>query len=374
MKKVIILILLFVISLNIVFADTSVNENISEELKIDDILDSLNKYVGEEFNLSDFKEELLNGDGINYGVIGNFLLNNLFKETFVIIKSSIQILIIMIVIAIINSLELDNGSSVITVSSFVGFILVVGIISKNYAAILKEFVSLIDNLTSIMEVVSPFLLSMLIATGEIATSGIISPLILFVTTLIGTIISYIVVPLFTLSYCFNVISSMSDRVKLEKFSKICKSSSLWIVGVIFAVFLGILEIEGSLSTSVDSVTIKATETAVSNIVPVMGKFVSDSIEVVMGSTEVIGKTIGILGILSIFLVCLIPIIKLIIYSIIYYLLSAFSEMLNIDQKITKLMENVSSLFKTLIGITVSISITFVISISIIINLIGKVYN
>ena len=372
--KIILVIILLTFFANFVLAYDDVNNNISQELKVDDLLSSLNKYVGEDFNINEFKEDLVNGEGINFGVIGNYILNNLLKEAVLVIKSSIQILIILLLIALINSLELENSNSIVTVSSFVGFLLVVGIISKNYAVILKEFVSLIDSVTGIFQVISPFLLSILIATGEIATSGIISPVILFVTSLIGTVISYIVVPLFTLSFVFNVISNMSDRIKLEKLSKICQSSSLWIVAIIFSVFLGILELEGSLSTSVDSVTVKAAETAVSNVIPVMGKFVSDSLEVVMASTEVIGKSIGIIGIVTLVLVSLIPVIKLVFYSLIYFLLAAFAEMLNVDNKVTKLLEKMSSLYKTLVGITVGVTVTFVISTAIIINLIGKVYG
>ena len=373
-SKVILLIIILFFSFSNVFeADNPLN-SISNELNVDDILSNLNKYMGDNINLETFKDELINGEGINFGVIGNFLLNTLLKEVIIVIKSGLQILIILILIAIINSLELEKESSIIAVSSFVGFILIVGITTKSYAFILKEFIQIIDNITCVFQVISPFLLSILIATGEIVTSGIISPVILFVTSLIGTIITYVVVPLFTLSYVFNIISSMSDRVKLEKFSKLCKSSSLWIIAVVFSVFLGILELEGSLSTSVDSVTVKGAETAVSNIVPVMGKFVSDSLEVVMASTEVIGKSIGIIGIICILILALIPIIKLIIYSIIYFVLAAFSEMLNSDKKTTSLLENMSSLFKTLIGILVSVTITFVISAALIINLIGKVYS
>ena len=93
-------------------------------------------------------------------------------------------------------------------------------------------------------------------------------------------------------------------------SKIFSSVSLWTVGVVLTVFLGVLSLETSLSTSVDSLGVKTTQAAVSNFVPVVGKFFSDSFEVVVGATKIIGKTGGVIGIIGIIVVAIVPIFKL----------------------------------------------------------------
>ena len=129
---------------------------------------------------------------------------------------------------------------------------------------------------------------------------------------------------------------------------------------------------GSVTTSIDEVTVKTTQAAVSNLVPVVGKFVSDSLEVVMGASEIIGKSAGMIGILVIIVGALIPIIKIMLSSFMCFILSAVSELLNTDRKITDLCESMSKQYKTLLGIMVGVIVTFVIGIGVIINLMGKV--
>ena len=174
----------------------------------------------------------------------------------------------------------------------------------------------------------------------------------------------------TLSLVFNIITNLSDKIKLENFSKLLSSSSMWILSLILALFLGVLELESSISTSVDKITVKTAETAVSNLVPVVGKFVSDSLEIVMGSTEIIGKAVGIITSIA----ALIPVIKIIVFRLIYYITSGFSEMLGTDNKISKLLESISKQYKILVGIMIGIDITYIIGTAIVINLIGKIYT
>ena len=92
----------------------------------------------------------------------------------------------------------------------------------------------------------------------------------------------------------------------------------------------------------------------------------------MGASEIIGKTVGVIGIVVIILSSLIPIIKIILCSFMCFILSTVSELLNTDNKITNLCESMSKQYKTLLGIMIGVIITFVIGIGVVINLMGKV--
>ena len=374
-KKILALVLLFVIFFNpLAYGVSDITNEIKDELDLNSLIEVLNEYIENEIDLNSIKEDLILGKGIDYGTIGGYIYNLVFKQIKEGIKSVIQILIILIIMAIINSLEIEKDSNLSKVTSITGFLLIIVIVLKDYALIVSELINGIKVVTSILETVSPFLLAILIATKEPVTRGIISPLLLFVTSMISSLVTMCIIPLTTLGLIFNVITNLSEKVKLEKFSKICNTTAMWTLSIVLALFLGALELEANISTSVDKVVVKTAETAVSNLIPVVGKFVSDSLEVVMGSTEIIAKTVGVIGIIAIFLVACIPVIKLIIYTTIYFLSACFSEMIEVDNKITKLLEGISKQYKTLLGILIGITVTYVISTAIIIKLIGKIYG
>ena len=141
--------------------------------------------------------------------------------------------------------------------------------------------------------------------------------------------------------------------------------------MVFALVLGVLGLESSVSTSVDAVTVKTTQAAVSNLIPVVGKFVSDSAELVMGASELIGKTIGTLGIIVIIVVLSLPAIKMLIISGIYSLLEGISDALIIDSKTTKIIGTFAKQYSSLAGIMIGIGSVFVITLALAISLLGK---
>ena len=370
MTKIICICFILCLSLNFVCA-TEI-EQVADETDLDSLINVLEEYSNEDIDIEEMSQSLINGEGIDYGVIGNFVINKLFYEIRLGLKSSVSILIIIVLMAVINSLELEKDSNISKVTNLTGFLVIVTIILKTYMTMLTDFIGTIDIITKIIEIIAPFMLALLIATGEVVTSGIISPVLLFVTSLIGVLINYIILPLLNVSLIFKLISNMADGVKLNKFSSLFSKTAMWIISVVFTIFLAVMELESTLACSIDEVTIKTTQAAVSNLIPVVGKFVSDSIEVVMGASEVIGKSVGIIGIVIILVSAIIPIIKLTINMIVNFVLAAIAEVLDTDSKIINLCEDMSKQYKTLLGIMIGVMVTFVIGLAIIIKLMGRI--
>lgn len=368
-KNIVIIFFLVLVMKSIVYAD--VMDNVSDELNLNSLLDSLEEYAP-ALDIYSMEEGLKSGEGIDYGKIGNLVIDTLFKEIRTNIKTLIQVLVVIVLMAIIKSIELDSDSTISKFVNLVGFVVIVSMLLKNYIVVLESFKTAIKNTTTIVEIISPFMLAILIATGKIATSGITNTILLFVTSIIGTTINYVVIPLLTLSIVFKIITNMTDVVKLDKLGKLCNSTSILILSIIFAIFLGILELETSVTTSVDDVTVKVAQTAISNVIPVVGKFVSDSIEVVLGATEVIGKSLGVIGVIVIVMAVISPLFKLLSYSIMYSVIEAFSEALLADSKITNVISMFKEQYKVILGILFGVMTTFIIAIGIVISILGKV--
>jgi len=74
-----------------------------------------------------------------------------------------------------------------------------------------------------------------------------------------------------------------------------------------------------------------------------------------------------IGVIIIIGICITPIIKLSILSILYNLVAAISEPLA-DEKIVKVIGNIGGTFKVLLGIMVFISVLLIIGIAIILKI------
>ena len=212
----------------------------------------------------------------------------------------------------------------------------------------------------------------MVVSGGIVSSNLIQPIILFIASLVGFLVNYIVIPFITISMVMKIVSSFSSSIRLNKLGELFSKSSLWITAVVFTMFLSVISVKGSITTSVDSAVVKTTQTAVSNLIPVVGKFVSDSLESIMGATEVIGKTAGVVGIIVMIALSVIPIIQMIVVFVIHKLLAAFSETIIDNKNIVGLIDGFAENYKTLLGIIIGILALYIMATGVLIKLIGSI--
>lgn len=364
-----IMIICFVLKPNILFA-TNVDE-ISKDVELNNIIDELNKYT-EELDLRDISESLLAGESLEYDTLLEKIFTKI-KETLIpSMKQILLVLVFVILTSIVKALELDKDGTITKVANMFMVFVIIFYLFGMYSEYVETVKNIVNVQSNIVQIVSPFLMSMLILTGAITTVGIVQPASLFIVQLISFSVNYIIIPLITLAIVFSIITSISDKINFEKLGSMCNKVALWINAVFLTIFLGVISLGSTVSTSVDGITIKTTQTAVSSVIPVVGKFVSDSVEFVMGATEIIAKTAGVISVIVLIFVVVSPLIKIGITVLVTSLVTAIAESINADKGVVNLLEKFSNSFKTLLGVLISTSITFVISIAVMMSIMSKI--
>ena len=353
-----------------------VTKDIADSLNMDNFLSIFEDYASENniegFDVSSLYNDLLSGNGIQYENILDSLVGNIFKEVKSSISSVTSIFIIVIIMAIVTSLELDKDSDVVKITKLVIVISISALLLKNYLDIVTMFKNIVNILGYIMQIVSTFLLGILMATGKITSTGIIEPLLLFIANFICFATEYIVIPFFTISVAINIVSRISENIRMDNLSSMFRKSSLYIFTTIIGIFLFVLSMESSVTKSIDSMYFKTAQNMVSNFVPVVGKFLSDSLDTVLGATEAIGKVGGIISLIVTILIVSIPIIKLILVIVLYNILIAISEPINEDKSIESFLKGFVGVYKDMLGILIGIMVLFVMSTGIILSIISSV--
>ena len=88
---------------------------------------------------------------------------------------------------------------------------------------------------------------------------------------------------------------------------------------------------------------------------------------ILGAGLVLKNAVGVVGVIIIIGICVIPIIRLSIFSITYSLASGIIEPLA-DDKIVKLLEEMSDIFKLLLSVLCSASVLLIVGITLIIKI------
>lgn len=383
MKKLIIIILFIFMIPNMVFAestednesenkqtDEEIMSSTQEQFNISDFVKEAEKYTGdflEDMSISDILNSAIKGE-IDNQTFYHKILKILGSEVNSSLKILISILVIIIIHGILKSitdnLENNNISQIIY---FVQYILIVTLIMSNFTEIINLLKNTANDLVGFINLLIPLLLTLMIYTGSIATSTLLEPIILFAINFIGNIINNVLIPIVLIIVVFSIISKISERVQIEKLSKFLKSSVTWFLGVIITIFVGVVSLEGTLSSSVDGITAKTTKAAVSSVIPVIGKVLGDVVDSVLGCGVILKNAVGLVGVIIIIGICILPIIKIATLSIIYSLASAVVQPIA-DDKIVKLLDEMSGVFKIMLAILCSLSVMLIIGITLVVKI------
>lgn len=341
-----------------------------EEFKIQDFIKNAEKFTGEFFEDIDINEILndaIKGEVDNSTLLKK-ILNILGKEVTTNIKSLVSILAIILIHSILKSisesLENNNISKLIY---YVQYILIVTVIMSNFTDIIKLVQDTTGNLIGFMNALVPLLITLMMYTGSITTSSVVEPIILFMINFIGNIIQNLIIPFVLVLTSLVIISKISDKVHIDKLSKFFKSGIVWFLGIVLTVFVGIVSLEGTLSSSVDGITAKTTKAVVSSAIPVVGKILGDAVDTVLGCGIVLKNAVGLVGVVIVIGICIMPILKLFVLSVSYKLLSTVVQPIA-DEKIIDLLERIGDIFKIFLGILCAISFMLIIGTTLVLKI------
>ena len=284
------------------------------------------------------------------------------------ISSIIAILIVIIIHSVLKAIiENLSDSNTGQIAYFVEYLAIVSIITSNFADILIVTKNAINQLINFMRLFVPILMALMLTTGGLASSsGLGSIMILFIN-IIGSIIGSILIPIIMCSTVLGIVNSFSNKTQISGLAKFMKSMVLWLLGIILTVFVCSLTLQGVLSSSVDGVTSKTAKAAIANFIPFVGKIMGDTLDTVIGCTNILKNTFGTIGVIILLGISISPIIKVTVMWFLLKLTSSICETIA-DPKIVGLLSGIGDSYKLLFGILVACSIMFIIGITIVLRM------
>lgn len=288
--KILTIIIIIIVIPTVAYAQDDVLEEQKSMLNISDFIKEANKYSEETFPDLDIGEIL--NSAIKGEIKGDFWKSLIFNVLGKEVTNSIKTLGIIIAIIIIHSVLKNIGDGlenkgISQIVYYVEYILIVTLIMASFAEIINLVKNTIENLIGFMNLLIPILMTLMITTGNIATASAIQPVILFIINFIGNAILIAVIPFVMIATVLGIVSNISDKVQIGKLAKLFKSGVVWFLCIALTIFVGLISIEGTLTSSVDGITAKTAKAAVSNFIPIVGKILGDAVDTVLGCATVL---------------------------------------------------------------------------------------
>lgn len=342
----------------------------ADSLGISTFLSDSQKYTQDVFGDIDINEIFT--ASISGNMDNNMIMDIIFALLGDNLKSALvtigSVMIIVVIHSILKAISENLGNeNVSKIAYYIEYILIITLIMTNFSSIITEMKTAVQNLTGFANTLIPLLITLMITTGNIVSSGMLQPILLLMVTFISNFMTNILIPIALVATALGIISKISDQAQVGKLSKFLNSSMVWILGTVLTLFVSVTSLEGGLTASVDGVTAKAAKTAISSVVPVVGSILGDAVNTIMGCSNIIKNAVGVVGILVIIAICIRPIIQLAALTITYYLGAALCEPIA-DEKVVGIMEQMGGTFKIFLAVLFALTVLLIIGIAIVMKI------
>lgn len=186
----------------------------------------------------------------------------------------------------------------------------------------------------------PVFAAFLAAGGAIAGGSTYQVFVLFLTEIFMQLTNGILFPLLQMGTAAGIADAVAPRLKLGKLADGLRSAVTWLLGTVTALFSAMLSVRGIVASAADTLAAKSVRLIASGI-PIVGSAVSEAYGTVQGSIRLLRNGTGAVGMLVILWLTLPPLLSLLIYRAVFWLMQLVSELAGTDS-LAKLYRNMQA--------------------------------
>lgn len=250
-----------------------------------------------------------------------------------------------------------NGKSMANIINFVSYGIVVVLLLSLVSQMLVSTTNTIVSLKNQMDAIFPILLTLLSAMGGTVSASIYQPAMAILSNIIGSIATYVLLPLFIFIVVFTIVSNLSSTVKLDKFSSFLSSAYKWVTGLVFTIFTAFISLQGISAGSVDGISIRTAKFAIRSYVPLVGSYISDGMGIILASSNLIKNAVGVAGLFLLLASILSPLLDLIVFMLALKLIAGIVEPLG-NKQIASFASSLSKCMVLLISLIIALSFVY----------------
>lgn len=374
--KIMMMIVLLLISTGSVLASpidqTEIEKQLVESISVTQVnqfITKVNQELGNDIPLltgTGIREIGTTGVSFNWKTLWQRIMESLFKELGVNIHLLGKLLFLAVLCAMLQNLQNSFEQSNISLLAYsVCFIFMAVIVLKTFYNAVSVATQTVGYMVGFMEALLPLLISLLAGVGALTSAALLTPLMLFVISSISVIVKDVVLPLLFLTATLECLNFLSDKYSLTNLASLLKQASMMVLGLLMVLFVGVITIQGAAGSVADGLTLRTAKFATATFVPVVGKVLADTVELVMGASLLIKNAVGIFGVIAIVMICLLPLVKLLSLILIIKISGALVQPMG-DEKMAKCLDSMGNNLLLVFGAVIIVALMFFLAITMIV--------
>lgn len=345
----------------------SISDEIKESIPLDEIDENLEE-SGENripFSVSDYVESVCQGDcELSFDTIVEYMKEGAASQW----EANKALVFRLLIYAVLSGVFLNlTGSMYEKQLGENGFhmlyFLVVTILLTAFYAVFSVAKEVLWQVLSFMKVLVPaFSLALTWSSGSATSFGFYQATLATIGVA-ETLMYYLFLPMIQIYFLIRVLNPLSGG-KFDKLAMLFESVVRVGSKIILGVMLGHQGIKGLLMPALDQVK-RSTVFRAAESIPGAGNVFGGIADTIVGSGVLIKSAIGVGGIIAIALICLLPLLKLGIFTFFYRVIAAFSQPVA-DRRMVAVFQGSADSGKLLFQLVFMTAVLFLLTLTIII--------
>lgn len=361
-KKIIVFIILFIF-INPVIVRGDELLNISD-FDLSDSKNVINTSEYKELNSDKIIDDLKSGNLFEViGDIAKLIYDKTIGNVVIVEKTLINLLLIIIMSAFFtNFANVFSNNSISDTGFYICYLVCITIIISLFESFCVIAAGFIKLLLEFMAALIPAYFLSVAVIGQVAAAGFYQLTLVIISVCEFSFLK-VVIPAVKIYLAISLVNNISQEDLLSKSSDVLKRFVKFVNKLLLAIVTGLNIIQGLILPSVDLTKNTAIRKMIGAL-PVVGDG-SDAISgILLGSANLIKNTIGAFAIVIIVLICMVPFIKIQLYSVSVQILTALIQPVA-DKRIISSLTCMCESIKMLVRIIMTNALLFIISIAII---------
>lgn len=267
----------------------------------------------DELGVLDFSYESITGLSFN-DIVG--LLKSLFqKKAELPIKSSVTVLIFILLSAFLQSLKAESDDSVNMIYSTATALLVATVVFVKLTSTVSLASMAISVASNFVYAFIPVFCSIVVASGGITTGFSTNTTLLILAQGLSFISSNVFMPIVNCYLALGVTSSLRYELNLDKLLSSLKKIITTCISFVSGVFVSVLSVKTAVAGRADMLGLRSIRFAINSVVPVIGSSISEGLLSIQAYSSLIKSSVGIVGVVAVVLVFLPSIIEVVLWRI-----------------------------------------------------------
>lgn len=341
------------------------------DLGLSDYNYSLPENITDELYKNEITPESINPEIFDIENIVQYLWNQVCIYIESPIRLFVTIFIIVLVGSFLGTIADSNDTAVKKLFNLICVLSGAAIITVNVSEVITYGERTLEQGKIFISSFIPAFAGVISMTGRVTSATVLNSFIMGGIQLFMQLATELILPFGMCIMGITLAGAVDTDLRLSAFCDGIKKIVIWFLGILMTVFVAMLGLQTFITSSADSVGLRATKFTVSNAVPFIGGAISDALSVMLGGVGMIKGNFGVFGVIAGAMLMLPSVLTALCYKIILSFTHSLSQMFGTD-RLSQVIKGAESVISIVLALLSCFLLMTVICVSLMIFTLGGV--